>query len=522
MHRTFTVTFVSLALLSGGCGPSPSPRPSLSGVSPTTVATIDAFRPTFEAAPCPDDVSRAVVYTISCGYLTALEDRSEPAGRTVRVFVVRIDPPGGTSTPDPMIMVSDRTFGARPDYGGLGGRMHRVEYVIDSRGSAHSEPSLDCPEVEAVSPTLVGLRFNDPMHTSKLSEAVQACHDRLVAQGIDLAAYDVAADAADIEDLRVALGIEHWNAIAYGVGSQIAFEEGRVFPEGLRSIIIVSPTLSSPSLLTVGPSALDLGISQLAAQCDAIAACKRLAPDLTEAIREAVARLDAKPLVLDVDATDRAALLGHSIRVVVDGAGLLRWIRATMTAYEGRNAGLIVPTVSRVLDGKLGPRDSVVVDLSSDSGDCLGILPRCTGVSAGAMYSIVCRDLLPVVDHARLDRDIAGRPPYVELFSPGPLGPACSAWSVAAATTAPTRLAVGAPTLIFRGTIDPFSAPPADLAGAVADRTNIYSLDVPNVSYNALAIGCPRVIRDAWLDSPTGPAADVSCLAHIPPLQLGQ
>jgi pimeloyl-ACP methyl ester carboxylesterase len=512
MHRTFTVTFVSLALLSGGCGSSPSPRPSPSGVSPTTAATMGAFRPTFQAAPCPDDVSGAVVYAISCGYLTAFEDRSDPTGRTVRVFVVRIDPPGGTITPDPMIVVSDRTFGARPDYGGLGGRMHRVEYVIDPRGSAHSEPSLDCPEVEAVSPMLVGLRLGDPAHTSKLSEAVRACHDRLVAQGIDLAAYDVAADAADIEDLRVAVGIERWNAIAYGVGSQIAFEEGRVFPDGLRSIIIDSPTVSSPSLLTVGPSALDFGISQLAAQCAAIA----------EAIREAVARLDAKPLVLDVDATDRAALLGHPIRVVVDGAGLLRWIRATLTAGEGRNAGLIVPTVSRVLDGKLGPRDSVVVDLSSDSGDCLGILPRCTGVSAGAMYSIVCRDLLPAVDHTRLDRDIASRQPYVELFSPGPLGPACSAWSVAAATTAPTRVASGAPTLIFRGTIDPFSVPPADLAEAVAGRTNIYSLDVPNMSYNALALACPRVIRDAWLDSPSGPAADVSCLAQIPPPQLGQ
>src|SRR5438876_1736681 len=231
MPKAFVAAVIS-ALVMSGCASSPTPQPSSSAAYPTTAPTAaDDVRPTFEAAPCPDDVSGEVVYAISCGYLTALEDRSKPAGRTVRLFVVKIEPPGGTTTPDPMIMISDSTFGARPDYGGLGGRMHRVEYVIDPRGSAHSQPSLDCPEVEAVSPTLVALRLGDPAHASMLRGAVQACHDRLVGQGIDLAAYDVAADAADIEDLRVALGIKHWNAIAYGVGSQIAFEEGRVFPD---------------------------------------------------------------------------------------------------------------------------------------------------------------------------------------------------------------------------------------------------------------------------------------------------
>jgi pimeloyl-ACP methyl ester carboxylesterase len=435
---------------------------------------------------------------------------------------VKIDPPGGTTTPDPMIVVSDRTFGALPDYGGLCCRMHRVEYVVDPRGSTHSQPSLDCPEVEAVSPMLVALRLGDPAHASILRGAVQACHDRLVGQGIDLSAYDVAADAADIEDLRVAVGIERWNAIAYGVGSRIAFEEGRAFPSGLRSIIVDSPTLPTPDLLTVGPAALDLGIARLAAQCDAIAECARRTPDLVVAIREAVARLDSKPLVLDVDGTERATLLGHPVRVIVDGTGLLRWIRATLTEAEGQDAGRIVTTVVRVLDGKLGPQDSVVVSLSSDTGDCLGVLPRCIGVSTGAMFSIVCRDLLPAVDHTRLDRDIARRQAYAELFSPGPLGPACSAWSVPSAPVASASIGADVPTLILRGWIDPFSAPPGDVAAAVGDTGNVHSLEVPNMSYNALSVGCARTIRDAWLDAPTAAPSDTSCLAQIPPLHLGQ
>ena len=227
MPRPVVIAVAAALVLSGGaCGSNPTPKPSSAAVPDETVATPATFTPTFAAAPCPDDVSGEVVYSISCGYLTVLEDRSRPAGRTVRGFVVRIDPPGGTTTPDPMVMVGDGNFGSRPDYGGLGGRMHRVEYVIDRRGSAHSEPNLDCPEVTTVSPTLAGLRFGDPAHAASLHDAVGACHDRLTSQGIDVAAFDLAAGAADVEDLRVVLGIGRWNAIAYGTSSRQAFEVG--------------------------------------------------------------------------------------------------------------------------------------------------------------------------------------------------------------------------------------------------------------------------------------------------------
>jgi hypothetical protein len=65
-------------------------------------------------------------------------------------------------------------------------------------------------------------------------------------------------------------------------------------------------------------------------------------------------------------------------------------------------------------------------------------------------------------------------------------------------------------------------APPADLAGAVSGATDVYGLEIPNVSYNVLSFACPRTIRDAWVDSPSATPADTSCLARMPPLELGQ
>jgi hypothetical protein len=43
------------------------------------------------------------------------------------------------------------------------------------------------------------------------SATIQACRDRLAASGVDLAAYNSTENAADIAELRVALGIGTWN-----------------------------------------------------------------------------------------------------------------------------------------------------------------------------------------------------------------------------------------------------------------------------------------------------------------------
>ena len=262
----------SAALLLEACqSTAPSPTPAA-----VATASPAAFRPSFAPVPCPDDVTADVVTPVSCGRLTVLEDRSRPSGRTIQIFVARFDPPGGTTTPDPVITLGH--LASQDGYGGMAGggqRTHRVLYLIDPRGIGHSTPALDCPEVATVGPDVAGLRLRDPARRTMLLAAVTACHDRLVAQGIDLAAYDLAANANDIEDLRLTLGIDTWNLNTNGDANRIAFEVARQFPRGVRSLIVDSPNLPEPDFVTIAPTALDLSISRLAAACAAQPACSR-------------------------------------------------------------------------------------------------------------------------------------------------------------------------------------------------------------------------------------------------------
>ena len=520
-RRLLTVVLAGV-LIVGACDATMTPTAAPGTSSAAPAGSAPAFRPKFAATPCPDDITANVVLAISCGYLTVLEDRAKPAGRTIELFVARFDPPGGTTTIDPLITMGD--LGGGLDYGGMapsGPRTHRVLYLLDPRGIGHSKPSLDCPEVVAAGPDLAGFRLRAPARQTVLLGAVTACRDRLVNQGIDLAAYDIAASASDIEDLRLTFGIATWNINTNGSASRIAFEVARTFPAGLRSIVVDSPILPVPDFLTIGPVALDMAIAHMASACAGRPACAQRFPDLPAMIRDAVARLDANPLTLDVTGTVDAIRLGHPIRVVMDGAALVRVIRFGLASGGGSGAARALATLAGVLDGKLSPTDSLVRALASDTGDCLGLLPICERPNVGATYSILCRDFVTQIDRSRLDASLDGRAAYADVFAPSPLLAPCAAWGVPPAAAPAGASLGGVPLLVLRGAFDPFSAPLTEVTAAAAGAPNAYVVDIPNQSYNTLGYNeCVRVVRNAWVDAPTSPPADTSCLAGIPALNL--
>jgi hypothetical protein len=292
----------------------------------------------------------------------------------------------------------------------------------------------------------------------------------------------------------------------------------RTHPEVVRSFIMDSPALSTPDVLTIGPAAFDLAIERLSAACADRPLCRSRVPDLSRAIREATEKLDATPVTIDVDGTIEAISLGHPIRVVIDGAAYLRYVRHTLGTFGGVLSAEVVRVTEKVLAGTLGPDDTIATTLASDPGDCLGLMPRCERMNFGALYSLVCGTLGPSIDQDRLKADIAGRAAYADLFDPSPLLTPCEVWPTGPAPGPPLAWPVDVPTLVMRGWLDPYSTPPDDIKAAIGGpKTYIY--DVPNQSYNAFGeVDCPRLIRNAWMDAPNAPPVDVSCLDDIAPI----
>ena len=93
--------------------------------------------------------------------------------------------------------------------------------VVDLRGSGYSDPAL-CPDLADTVDAIMALNLSLEEARRRDREAVLACRNTLQDAGIDLGSYNAPAMAADIEDLRQALGYEQWNLFGVSYGTLIA------------------------------------------------------------------------------------------------------------------------------------------------------------------------------------------------------------------------------------------------------------------------------------------------------------
>ena len=107
-----------------------------------------------------------------------------------------------------------------------------------SAATRAAEPSLDCPELDAEHLIVDGVLADRTPRATRVRDAAAGLPRSPVADGIDLARYTSAESAADLADLRAALGYDAWNLYGVSYGARLAMTVMRDHPEGLRSVIL--------------------------------------------------------------------------------------------------------------------------------------------------------------------------------------------------------------------------------------------------------------------------------------------
>ena len=267
----------------------------------TSSASTSPFRPSFKKEQCPQDLESLLIPTHSCGYLTVLEDRSRPAGRTIQLFVVRIEPQGGRPANGAAMFAPGGDLAVENDFYGIANMAQRVDrevFLMDQRGSGRSRPSLDCPEVDALSAVALRGGIGETSSRAAFLAAVFACRTRLIGEGIDLAAYDLSAMAQDGEDLRRVLGIDTWGITTYGTASLIALEMLREDPAHIDVMVLDSPAFPQDDPLTTDVSSTQDAIAAIFHDCEKQTRCATAYPKLQQTLQRAVARRDDHPLTV--------------------------------------------------------------------------------------------------------------------------------------------------------------------------------------------------------------------------------
>ena len=254
--------------------------------------------------------------------------------------------------------------------------------LVNQRGTQHSQPALTCPEIDAFFDSSLGMSTQASSTAEKDLAAVRACRDRLAGAGNDLTAFNTTENAADIADLRTALGIDEWNVYGVSYGTDLALQLLRDHPAGIRSIIVDSVVAPQRNLIEqFWPSAAE-GLKALFDACAAQPACARDYPELSEEFTSTVNRLAKEPAVVDVPGNAGAP----PRQVVIDGYGLANLV--------------ISSTLNKTLIPALPKAIHAIAN--GDAVPAAGMLAAAVNlpdlVGYGLTYGVFCRESVAFID----------------------------------------------------------------------------------------------------------------------------
>jgi pimeloyl-ACP methyl ester carboxylesterase len=360
--------------------------------------------------------------------------------------------------------------------------------VVDQRGSGRSEPRLDCPALDI--PTDATVPWAPRLAAAR--QAATLCRDHYRASGIDIDGYNTVENAADMVDLRKALGVDRWVLDGTSYGGRLAQEVLRQDPSGASGVVLDSPlTYAAQGASTLIARAKD-ALVRLGAACDAQPTCAAEAPNLTATLAHAEATLDAHPTRATVSDEN-----GKPHEITVTGQELVALVFAAQ--YDKS----LIPQLPRALVATAAGDMSFIAAAARTASDLTA--DRATG-----MYDLVsCADDEASVQAA--DRAVIADPDTYGTLLLSSAWPLCDAWgvsSVPGGTLSPASSSV--PVLLQQGSLDPASPP--EWASQIAAHLS----GVTRVVFNGLghevsyANDCAIRMTTTFVATP-GRALDTAC-----------
>jgi pimeloyl-ACP methyl ester carboxylesterase len=486
----------------------------------------------FQVAPCPPDIFPPSV-RVDCGFVTVPENRARPNGRRITVAAAVMHAPAPHPKDDPIVFLDGGpSFGAISSFavddyfGGAAYTRDRDVILVDTRGTGFSDPRLGCPEFDRANVSASYSRpFVGSSNVADYTRAIRACRDRLTAAGIDLAAYNSAESAADLEALRRALGHRRWNLFALSSDGVLGLTYMRLYPDRIRSAVVDSGQSPQHLWNLDYYRGLNELLERIFAGCAANTACNAAYPNIRGVFFDLVRRLQAHPVAVPIP-----DFQPRPVTVRVDGLDF--YLSALFGIFPGNEFApdTIRPLLSEIWRAAHG-------ELTHVYQERLGTGPFTSDadsfVAQGKTMSYACHDLVGFITRADLRqaaRDLPGLAPLFldpdyELPNAAPVSPAgCRLWRVGVADPAqhhPVHSSI--PTLVLAGEYDA-GVPPLIVRQIPPTLRRSFSYEFPAAPHIQLANSnpvstCARSITGQFLNAPTM-RPDASCIRSLPPFDF--
>lgn len=467
------------------------------------------YQPRFEPARCA--FTEPPGHSPDCGYLIVPQDRANPDGPEVRLHVAVFPSVTESPAPDPVVYLE----------GGPGGEPletlslvfedrfapfldDRDLVVFDQRGTGYSEPSLACAPYRDLTFDLLDEALPPEESLAREYEVLSQCRDQFLADGVDLSHYNSAASAADLADLRVALGFDEWNLYGISYGTRLALTALRDHPDGIRSVILDSTYPPEIDGVANIPANADRAFDTFFAGCASDAECSAAYPDLSNRFFQLLDATDRQPITVEVF----DVFTGDRYQAVLTGADLLGVV------FQSLYDDTLIPTIPQLIT-------QIEQEDYRDLANLVSVfIANGEFVSVGMHASVQCHEEIPFSDPAAAVA-AAEAYPYMGRIIEGSItqspmaGDFCDMWGTRPAAPIENEPVVSdVPTLVLAGEYDPIT-PPADGEAVAARLTEATFIEFPGLGHAVSAAGdCPLSITLAFLDAPRD-SLDTGCITAM-------
>lgn len=451
-------------------------------------AAAQANVPPFEKAECPFPVP--IGYRIDCGFVSVPEDRSQPNSPLIKIGVALAHSNSTNPAPDPIFFLNGGPGGAI--VAALPNMLQAVDPLLsvrdvvffDQRGAGWSQPSLVCPEIEPLKIAAI----KRPLSLAESLAAYAACRDRLEAAGVNVAAYNTSENAADVDDLRRALGYEQINLLGVSYGTMLAQVIVRDYPDHIRSAILDSAYPIWEYVMADAPASLTHYFDTVFTNCENDLVCRTAYPEARSTFAQLIDRVKRHPIVF----ANTDPIVHDTFTTTIDHVGLIGWL-----VYSSPRE---VPGVIYDLhDGDVTPIVQMQQAMLKEAHR-----PQWP-LSEGMKTSVLCQLRLAQVTPQQMADSNAQ---YVTALWANATNAAnmilCMQWPTRSIEPRDaTSLQTDVPLLVIGGEYDPGS-PPRYAETIAAASTRGYAFVVPEAGHAALisADPCANGIVYAFLNDP--------------------
>ena len=444
-----------------------------------------------------------------CFTMEVPENYAKPTERKVRFPVVRFRAAEPDPNKLPLLHLGaggpGASMGLEPEnasewlwvnYAGMTVDNGRDLIVMDPRGTGMSTPRLTCNEFIQDAQTAFQRNLSPDEEARVFTYSMERCYNRL-SEEADLAQYNSAVVARDVEALREQLDVEQLNLYGVSYASRYALTLARDYPESVRALVLNSAVF--PNIIYTQKLAQDsINAYQRGFDfCRKDKLCNSRYPDLQHRLEVLVQTLDETPLTIPV----KHLYSESEYPFVLSGQRLLKVLFQAL--YDERFYDELPGIIESLENGETEPASEAV------SGFMNLLFDPYFGDAAGVSH--FCYEEAPFVDFDRAraaaaDSGILGGSVRTDLEL---MQVQCRIWALPPATLLESQaVATPLPVLLLHGALDPVLAA-KDADKARRKLPNHQWLLFPELAHDVIsASNCAEDAAARFLDHPDADLGD--------------